>query len=294
MKRKNIRKHFIKTYREFYKNPSSIPADLRLYDSDKSPLSHHEHVLTSLHKLQSKAFLCVKPFLADRDNLIFEAVHAAVIREYKGLKGWRSSKGSKATYLASGIRQAIYQAIRESEGGFTLPKEKRQILLEIIRIRDDFKLESDENRFPTYEEIAELYKTKHPKKKPRTPDEIALLLWQAESDKHCVREIKKGEQAFSLDMLPARLSDPAILIDIEESKKVIHEMVNRLEPRERKVIQMCFGLSPYERQYTLEEISKELGFKGRSGAANLKRSALYHLSCMEETTLLREGTSLFR
>ena len=51
--------------------------------------------------------------------------------------------------------------------------------------------------------------------------------------------------------------DPITNINIQERKKEIDKILNKLTPRERQILIMHFGLCEQEK-HTLEEISKEM------------------------------------
>ena len=51
--------------------------------------------------------------------------------------------------------------------------------------------------------------------------------------------------------------DPIININIQERKKEIDKILNKLSPRERQILIMHFGLCGQEK-HSLEEISKEM------------------------------------
>lgn len=53
------------------------------------------------------------------------------------------------------------------------------------------------------------------------------------------------------------ITDPITNINIQERKKAIDEILNKLSPRERQVLIMHFGLCGHEK-VGLEEISKEM------------------------------------
>lgn len=53
------------------------------------------------------------------------------------------------------------------------------------------------------------------------------------------------------------VADPIININIQERKKEIDKILNKLSPRERQILIMHFGLCGQEK-HSLEEISKEM------------------------------------
>ena len=81
------------------------------------------------------------------------------------------------------------------------------------------------------------------------------------------------------------VADPIININIQERKKEIDKILNKLSPRERQILIMHFGLCGQEK-HSLEEISKEMNItmerirqieslalnkiRGMSGSSQLK------------------------
>ncbi len=66
-----------------------------------------------------------------------------------------------------------------------------------------------------------------------------------------------GEEAENMTD-PSPESDPQLLLERESLKRVIMEALETLDPSERRILEMHYGLLPYEKEFTLEEISQEL------------------------------------
>src|SRR5882724_5757911 len=157
-------------------------------------------------------------------------------------------KGYKfSTYATWWIRQGITRAIAEQAGTIRIPVHMVETINRLIRISR--RLLQDLGREPTSEEIAE----------------------QMEISAEKVREIiKVSQEPVSLET-PIGEEDDSHLGDFIEDhtalapadaashqllKEQVEDVLDSLTERERKVLQLCFGLDD-GRSRTLEEVGKE-------------------------------------
>lgn len=75
--------------------------------------------------------------------------------------------------------------------------------------------------------------------------------------------------------------------DAEDRARLLGQAVETLDDRRKKVVRMRFALSPYDREYTLDEVAQELGVS-RERARQIESRALRHLRHNPTATKLLE------
>ena len=149
---------------------------------------------------------------------------------------------------SANAKQAIYTYIESQSKLIKIPSYISSAIKKIKSVKVEYY--HTYNRYPSDDEIATLTgfsiaRVKHLKTLEYT---IASLDSQ----------VSEEMDGTLLDTIQDdTIVDPITNINIQERKKAIDEILNKLSPRERKILIMHFGLCGQEK-HSLEEISKEM------------------------------------
>jgi RNA polymerase sigma factor (sigma-70 family) len=196
----------------------------------------------------------------------------------RAIQNYDPSKGAKFhTYARYWVQQAIEEAARREEGAVALPAYQRQRLLNIRRAAE--KLRKKFDREPTAQEIS---------KETRIPVKVVEQLMRGhryveELDESAVYDGrgKREGKDIPIDYSEEELAD-------KELVALLPKLVKRLQPRERQVIIMRFGLPPYDRSYTLQEIADEMSLSNEA-VRQIQFRALAKIRKMDEVREIREA-----
>lgn len=167
----------------------------------------------------------------------------AAVDRYNPNRGTRFT-----TYSVFWIRQAIYTYIGEQSKLIKIPNYISYALKKIKSVKDEYYDKC--SRYPSDDEIATLTgfsiaRVKH----------LKTLEYTIASLDSPVSEEMNGTLLDTIK--DENVVDPITNINIQERKKEIDKILNKLTPRERQILIMHFGLCEQEK-HTLEEISKEM------------------------------------
>lgn len=98
------------------------------------------------------------------------------------------------------------------------------------------------------------------------------LHMQIESNKRFV-EVSEAEMKFMIESGQSEQKLLEEIIEDEQKDKAIESVLDMLTRREQQVIQMRFGLAPYTRSYTLDEVG-EVSSNDLSGKKGLSRDRI--------------------
>ena len=168
----------------------------------------------------------------------------------RAVKKFKPELGHKfSTYATWWIRQAINRAISDQSRTIRIPVHMHETINKLIRTQR--RLTQELNREPTYEELAEAMdievdKVEHIMKIKQDPHSLDKPLREGEEDT-VFGDTMEDEDAIK----PEEETTKQLL------KEHVNQMLNHLSDRERKIIQMRFGLEN-GRNHTLEEVGQEL------------------------------------
>jgi RNA polymerase primary sigma factor len=166
------------------------------------------------------------------------------VQKYDHRRGYKFS-----TCAVPWIRQALYQAIADKARTMRVPV---QVFQSIMRLAQTGRRLSQElGRQPTTEELAcEI---------GALPEEVGWLVEVGSGDPISLDMPVGGEGSRLVDFVPdAALEDPAETAAASLVKEDLSRILESLSPRERRVIEMRFGLGN-ECSLTLEEVGREMG-----------------------------------
>jgi RNA polymerase primary sigma factor len=176
-------------------------------------------------------------------------------------------KGFKfSTYATWWIRQAVLRAIGDKARSIRLPLHMGDQLNKLIRTTD--RLRDGLGRQPTEEELAE---------------ELGLKISEVEELRKISREVvsletpigEEGETELGHLIADSSAESPLAAAEESDLKLRVEAALDELEARERRVVQLRFGLVDGH-QRTLDEIARRLG-TNREVIRKLERDGLQKL-----------------
>ena len=159
-------------------------------------------------------------------------------------------KGFKfSTYATWWIRQACQRAVANQAATIRIPVHVNERRMKLRRARQKF--EAEHGRTPTTEELAEAAQLK------LSHAEEALEAVQVSASLD--QTVGDSETAFGDLFADDNAEDPIEVADISLERDRLHDALAELGERERRVLELRFGLSETGEQTSLEDIGRELG-----------------------------------
>jgi RNA polymerase primary sigma factor len=176
-------------------------------------------------------------------------------------------KGFKfSTYATWWIRQACQRAVANQSATIRIPVHVQERRMKLRRARQ--RLEPQLGREPTVEELAEAAQLK------LSHAEEALEAVQASVSLN--QTIGDGDQEFGDMFADTSAEDPIELADVSLERERLRDALKELDERERRVLELRFGLGGTEEAHSLEDIGRKLGYT-RERIRQLETSALNRL-----------------
>ncbi len=192
-------------------------------------------------------------------------------------KRFDAGRGVKfITYAVWWIRQAIIQALSEQSGTFRIPQKQANLLYRIGQTVE--KLTAELERSPTPAEIALAIHI--------SEDKVRRLLQIAGQDLS-LNDILNEEYDFSIKDKIEQPFEPAADEVFEEAAFAdhIHAVLGELDERERKIVELRFGLDDHE-PMTLKEIGEIFGLS-RERIRQIEKKALKKLRLTRKCSQLK-------
>jgi len=190
-----------------------------------------------------------------------------------------SSRGFKfISYAVWWIRQSILQALLEQSKIIRIPNNQN---ININKINKTFAtLEQELEREPSDDEIQEALKDASINvREIRTINTMKPISLDS--------PIREGEDLSYIDLIPNENSDrPDGNFITESLQKDLDNVMKKLNPRQRRIICMYFGLLGYQ-SMTLEEIGDYFDLT-RERVRQIKDSGIRLLKCRGNSTILRQ------
>jgi len=182
-----------------------------------------------------------------------------------------------STYATWWIRQSVSRVIADQARIIRVPVYMVELMTKYTRASG--QLEVDEGREPTIAELAEKMEVT-----PEKIREIRLVMPQPRSLEAMVGDDEDGAELgdFLSDESDVPLDEVAVTTDMQEK---IADVLSTLTPRERRVIELRFGIDG--EQHTLSEIGTELGLT-RERIRQIEVKALEKLRDFSRAGKLRE------
>lgn len=236
------------------------------------------------HNLRMVAYIAKKYVNFGLDYM--ELIQEGSIGLLVAIDKFDASKGFKlSTYAICWIKNYILRAIQNTGNAIRLPINLSYKMFTVEKLRD--KLKHDLEREPTIKELVDI--TGYSK------DSVELALQYHDINLISMdKVINEGEDPNNISF-GEMIEDDDFSIDEELEKKELHnilqKLLDELDDKYRIVIEMRFGINR-DRQYTLEEIGKEL-YITRERVRQIENKALRKIRIRAKKYKALEGYGVF-
>lgn len=182
-----------------------------------------------------------------------------------------------STYATKWIRQGVTRCLMNNSGIIRVPLHTAEKIRKVEAVRSQLKQQFGTE--PTSEEIGQqagLSAAKVEELLSLSPDVCSLDVLTGDSDKNTL-----GSLVEDLDAL-----QPQEVLVRQELEKLMHQMLDSLNERQRKILCLHFGLEDGV-EHSLEEIGKSMGIS-KERARQIERQAMDKLQAMGESMGLED------
>jgi RNA polymerase primary sigma factor len=154
-----------------------------------------------------------------------------------------------STYAHWWIRQAVTRALADQSRTIRVPVHMVEMINQLVRVRR--RLEQELSRDPTNQEIAIEMEL--------TPEKVREVIQVSQAPVSLEQPIGDEDESHLSDFVEDKAAtSPADAASLSMLRAAVDDALDTLTPRERRVLQLRFGLFD-ARQRTLEEIGQRLG-----------------------------------
>ncbi len=230
----------------------------------------HEQARTTLIRANLRLVVKIAHDFKGLGLPLLDLISEGNIGLMRAVEKFDPSKGAKfSSYAAWWIKQSMRRALANQSRTIRIPVQSAGKINKIKSVK--MKLAEQLGREPTDSEIAE-----HLDFSERTVSGLRL------ADLHTFSlqdSIQQGEEGEFQDIIPDRhaMTPDQILGDVESVHRLI-DLLTKLEDRERKILEMRFGLGG-NKALTLEEVSQKIG-RTRERVRQIQNQALAKLKTL--------------
>ncbi|MCQ2378592.1 MAG: RNA polymerase sigma factor RpoD/SigA [Victivallaceae bacterium] len=227
----------------------------------------HEDARTTLIKANLRLVVKIAHDFKGLGLPLLDLISEGNIGLMRAVEKFDPSKGAKfSSYAAWWIKQSMRRALANQSRTIRIPVQSAGKINKIKTVR--MRLTEELGREPTDAEIAE-----HLDFSERTVSGLRLADLRTIS---LHDPIQQGEEGEFQDIIPDRhaMTPDQIIGDVESVFRLM-DLLDKLEERERKILEMRFGLRG-SRPLTLEEVSQEIG-RTRERVRQIQNQALTKL-----------------
>ena len=232
--------------------------------------SLHEQARTTLIRANLRLVVKIAHDFKGLGLPLLDLISEGNIGLMRAVEKFDPSKGAKfSSYAAWWIKQSMRRALANQSRTIRIPVQSAGKINKIKSVK--MKLAEQLGRDPTDSEIAE-----HLDFSERTVSGLRL------ADLHTFSlqdSIQQGEEGEFQDIIPDRqaTTPDQILGDVESVHRLM-DLLTKLEDRERKILEMRFGLGG-NKALTLEEVSQKIG-RTRERVRQIQNQALAKLKTL--------------
>lgn len=227
----------------------------------------HEDARTTLIKANLRLVVKIAHDFKGLGLPLLDLISEGNIGLMRAVEKFDPAKGAKfSSYAAWWIKQSMRRALANQSRTIRIPVQSAGKINKIKTVR--MRLAEELGREPSDAEIAE-----HLEFSERTVSGLRLADLRTIS---LHDPIQQGEEGEFQDIIPDRhaMTPDQIIGDIESVLRLT-DLLDKLEERERKILEMRFGLRG-NRTLTLEEVSQEIG-RTRERVRQIQNQALAKL-----------------
>lgn len=209
---------------------------------------------------------------------LMDLINEGNIGLIKAAKKFDERKGVRfISYAVWWIKQAILKAVAEQTRIVRLPLNQKQRIKNITNMRKKLK-QKDGGREPSEGEIAKALNIKK--------EEVRKAIGMAKQDISLDAPIQSTDNLYFFDVISSKsYPSPEEIFFRNNFKEEIMRQLNKLPPRESKILVLYFGLNN-NRPHTLEEIGGLLNLS-RERVRQLKEKALNKIRNFPDSSLLQ-------
>lgn len=233
-----------------------------------------------LIEANGRLVLSVARHYLNRGLPLEELCQEGIIGLMRAIDKWRPDRGASklSTYAVWWIRQGMQRAVIEQGHTIRLPVHQYDRLKRIRRTGTE--LHTGHGLPPTAAEIALALDEK--------PETVELLL-QAGMTPACLDQpvgCKGGEQMSLMEVIPTGEGQVSGEVELSLLRSRLVEVLEKLDPREARILKMRYGIEPYTIPHTLQEVAERFGLC-RERIRQVEQEALARLRRLPQVRQMR-------